>query len=153
MQKCPCGSGRPFPVCCEPFLEGQSFPETAEELMRSRYSAYAQGNVDYVLATQVEQDREAVKNWSDRATFQALRVLTTEGGGAGDSEGLVDFEADYLAQGVAQTHRERSTFRRIEDRWTFVKGQGVPVTAPPRVGRNDPCLCGSGKKFKKCCGA
>lgn len=125
--------------------------------MRSRYTAYATGAVDYLLATQVEQDREAVESWAREARFTRLEVLDTGAGGSGDDQGVVEFAATWETRGQTHVHRERSTFERRQGRWIYVAGE-TPKAAPlrresPRVGRNEPCPCGSGRKFKKCCGA
>jgi SEC-C motif-containing protein len=153
MDTCPCGLARPLDACCGRFLSGSASPETAEQLMRSRYSAYATGNVDYVLKTQEDEDRQRVIDWSKGSTFVALRVLRTEAGAADDQTGTVEFEADYQSEGVLHTHHELSSFARRDGRWVFLKGHPpTQVRSTPKVGRNDPCPCGSGKKFKKCCG-
>ena len=85
-----------------------------------------------------------------------LTILATEAGGEGDETGTVEFVARYRAKGHDLSHHERSTFRRVDGRWHFVDGKTIkppPVKAEPRAGRNDPCPCGSGKKFKRCHGA
>ena len=151
MQTCPCGQDRPLEACCGPFLEGQSQPETAEQLMRSRFSAYATGNIDYICETEENPNRDTIENWARSTSFKCLRVLSTEKGGEGDEVGTVTFEADFETQGQTGTHRETSQFAKLENRWVFVRGQHNPVRVGPKVGRNDPCSCGSGKKFKKCC--
>lgn len=125
--------------------------------MRSRYTAYAIGAVDYLLATQVEQDRDAVEGWAREARFTRLEVLDTVAGGPEDDQGVVEFAATWETRGQTHVHRERSTFERRHGRWIYVAGE-IPRAAPlrresPRVGRNEPCPCGSGRKFKKCCGA
>ena len=122
---------------------------TAEELLRSRYSAYATGEVDYICATQVGGDKEGIEGWSRSATFRQLRILAQQGD---DQTAVIDFEADYESGGQAHTHRERSSFEHRDGKWMFIKGQGIPVVSGhAKVGRNDPCPCGSGKKHKKCC--
>ena len=82
--------------------------------------------------------------------------MDTEAGGPDDQEGVVEFIARYRTGGSAHAHHERSRFRRVDGRWYFVDGQMVkptPVRAAPTVGRNAPCPCGSGKKYKRCHGA
>ena len=156
MQLCPCGNSRPLEACCGRFISGQLFPETAEELMRSRYTAYATGATAYVLDTQDDNDRERVEQWAKQSEFLALRVLSTQLGEAKDQVGQVEFEADYKAGSQAHTHREVSHFERRgpNARWIFLKGHPPTQTrSAPKVGRNEPCPCGSGKKLKKCCGA
>ncbi len=152
---CPCGTGREVEACCGRFVRGGEKPATAEELMRSRYAAYALGEVPYVLATQdvPDVDPDATARWARESEWKGLAILDTRAGGPGDAEGEVEFEARFRFDGEDRVHRERSRFRRRDGAWVYV-GQLAPVArAAPRVGRNDPCPCGSGKKYKKCCGA
>ena len=149
MQACPCGSGRPYGVCCEPLIRGEAQAATPEELLRSRFSAFALNEVDYVLATQIEQDRPAVEGWSSSAKFSELRILRQN---LSEAQATIDFEADYESKGEQHVHKERSLFNLVDGRWLFSKGGGVPAVAAVKVGRNDPCPCGSAKKHKKCCG-
>ena len=159
---CPCTSGRTYGECCEPFLSGKSQPSTAEALMRARYTAYAVGQVEYVAGTddpgsREKFDRAAAEAWSSKSEWIGLEVIDKEAGGANDQEGVVEFAAHFKLAGKSQTHRERSRFKRIEGKWHYIDGE-TPMVKPfvhegPIVGRNDPCHCGSGKKFKKCHGA
>lgn len=159
---CPCGSKSPYADCCEPYLTGRAATPTAEKLMRSRYSAYVVGAIDYLGETlhpshRTDWDREATRRWADDAAWLGLEILKTENGRETDSEGIVEFIASYREQGVDRAHRERSVFRRHGGRWYYVEGEG-PKPQPQRnvgakIGRNDPCPCGSGKKYKRCCGA
>lgn len=147
---------------CLPFIRGERRPDTAAELMASRYVAYTLGEIDYLITTHAPEtrdsiDRTATEHWSRKADWRGLEVVGTEAGGPNDEHGEVEFIACYGLDGVDQVHHERSTFRRIEGRWYFVDGRIVPKKPVQRVGekvgRNDPCACGSGKKSKKCCGA
>ena len=124
--------------------------------MRSRYTAYARGDINYVERTTAPEarddfDRGAAESWAKQSTWLGLRILSTERGDSSDAEGVVEFVASYETSGERVEHRERSQFRKAADgQWLYVRG------APPelaKVGRNDPCPCGSGKKYKKCCGA
>ncbi|MBK6689923.1 MAG: YchJ family protein [Deltaproteobacteria bacterium] len=147
--RCPCGSNRTYDDCCGPYLEGRSDPPTAEALMRSRYTAYSQAAIDYLLATHdPPPPPEEVKAWAERAEFLSLQIVGTRAGGALDDEGEVEFLARYREAGVERVHHERSQFQRRQGRWCYVER-----LASPKVGRNDPCPCGSGKKYKKCCAA
>jgi SEC-C motif domain protein len=161
--QCPCGTELELDACCGPIIAGQRSAPTAEALMRSRYTAYARKDVDYVFAshdpsTRDELDEAATRDWAARTEWLKLDVIATEAGGEGDDHGVVEFVASFRDErGRALEHRERSTFIRREGRWYYQDGD-VPRQAPiaratPKVGRNDPCPCGSGKKHKKCCGA
>ncbi len=145
-----------------PFLRGEATPSTAAELMKSRYAAYVLGEVDYLLAshdpTSREQvDRDGAAKWSAEADWDGLEIVSTEAGGADDDRGVVEFIARYQMSGAPLVHHERATFRKHEGRWFYVDGEMVrqkPARREaPKVGRNEPCPCGSGKKFKKCCAA
>jgi SEC-C motif-containing protein len=146
---------------CMPFVRGEKLPATAAELMASRYVAYTVGAVDYLMETndpktRSQADRKATQEWSERAEWRGLEILSTERGGVDDQEGQVEFIARYAMDGVEHTHHERARFRRLDGRWYFTSGDKVsqaPIRkAGPKIGRNDPCPCGSGKKYKKCCG-
>lgn len=149
---CPCGSGRTFGRCCGPLLAGVEGAATAEALMRSRYSAYATTNIDYILKTWHPTTRPATI--SATAQWCGLTVLRCQGGGEGDDEGLVEFKARALLQGQLSTLREVSLFRREEGSWYYLSGdlQEEGEARGEKVGRNSPCPCGSGRKFKRCCG-
>jgi SEC-C motif domain protein len=171
--RCPCGSDLTFDACCGPYLAGEASPPTAEALMRSRYTAYTRGDIDYLANTLVAEsraafDRAATTAWAMQSKWLCLRILFVEGGGPADREGVVAFVATYSKGGQTMEHHEVSQFRRGErGAWRFVSGdtgagligQRPQASAPqparanaPKVGRNDPCPCGSGKKYKKCCG-
>jgi SEC-C motif-containing protein len=147
---------------CLPFIRGERRPETAVDLMASRYVAYTLGEIDYLVQTHAPDtrdsvDRVATEHWSRKAEWRGLDIVSTEAGGAGDERGEVEFIAFYAMDGAEQVHHERSTFQRIDGVWYFVDGKLVPKKPAQRtgdkIGRNDPCPCGSGKKHKKCCGS
>ncbi|MDB4974379.1 MAG: motif domain protein [Myxococcaceae bacterium] len=147
---------------CQPFLRGEKLPSTATELMASRYVAYATGAIDYLLETHDPKtrgntDRKSTEEWSRRSTWKSLEILSAKDGGPDDQRGEVEFVARYALDGVDHVHHEHSEFRRIDGRWYFVSGEKVSAAPIKRVGdkvgRNDPCPCGSGKKHKKCCAA
>lgn len=163
MSDCPCGSGRELAECCGRFIDAIDEPTTAEELMRARYTAHTRVDLDYIArthdpASREDIDRDATRRWAERAEWLGLDILRTEGGGADDRTGMVEFVAHYRERGERRQHHELATFRRSEDgSWLFVDAR-VPESVTvrhegPRVGRNEPCPCGSGRKYKKCCGA
>ncbi|AGH94567.1 YchJ family protein [Pseudobdellovibrio exovorus] len=172
---CPCQSQQSFETCCQPFLTGSALPETAEKLMRSRYTAFTQADVAYLKKTLAPESRHdfdeaATRKWAETAKWKGLQILATVKGTAQDKKGTVEFIATYEADGEGLDHHEVSEFRKAENgQWLFVEGDGhthaegeghhhhheKPQTVQreaPKIGRNDPCTCGSGKKYKKCCG-
>ena len=158
---CPCQSGKIYGECCGPVLEGKVKAETAEQLMRARYSAYVTGHVEFLRdssgeAVRKEFNLKASKAWSEAASWHGLKIIATEQGGKDDERGVVEFEAQYSARNEFCNHHEISTFIRENGDWKFEDGHFVsdkPMhREEPKVGRNDLCPCGSGKKYKKCCG-
>ncbi|MEG1788855.1 MAG: YchJ family protein [Kiritimatiellia bacterium] len=158
---CPCGSGKALNACCGSILDGARKPATAEELMRARYTAYACVNIDFLYNSsspkvQQEFDPESSRRWAEGSEWTGMEVIATEGGLEADDEGVVEFIANYLVNGTPYRHHERSNFQRLNGEWKFVDGELIkeqPIhRETPRIGRNDPCPCGSGKKYKKCCG-
>jgi SEC-C motif-containing protein len=157
--RCPCDSGKAFEHCCGPLLAGAPAP-TAEALMRSRFTAYARHEMDYLEktcdpATRGRLDREAMARWARGSTWLGLKVVATEKGGEADSEGVVEFTAFFKQSGREQTHHERALFRKMDGRWFYVEAEASghsPLKREERPGPNDPCSCGSGKKFKRCHG-
>jgi len=157
---CPCGSGFTFADCCRPIIQGDREPLTAEELMRARYAAFTIGAIDFVVGsthsrTRREIDVSYIRQWSETSTWRGLQIIETKL--LSDSKAYVSFEAQYTQAGVEQSHREKSLFEKEDGKWRFVTGEELknPTVRyeTPRPGRNEPCLCGSGKKYKKCCGA
>ncbi len=129
--------------------------------MRSRYTAFALGHIDYLTETLAPEARadfdpiEAGKTAGD-AVWQGLEIRAVTDGGRDDETGSVEFVARFRLNGEPRIHHELSSFRREQGRWLCVDGEMDPKGPPRRVdkvGRNDPCPCGSGKKYKKCCGA
>ncbi len=149
---CPCGSGESLAHCCGRYHAGLPAP-SAQALMRSRYSAYALGLIDYLLATtlpaqQAGLDRQAIHAWSTQSQWLGLEVEGSELVDGQPAHAWVTFSAHWRDPSGEHRHRERSAFVRHAERWYF-----IDPTAPLRSGRNDPCPCGSGQKFKKCCAA
>ncbi|HUX36833.1 MAG TPA: YchJ family metal-binding protein [Rectinemataceae bacterium] len=159
MNDCPCGSGRAYSDCCEPVITGKSPAETALALMRSRYSAYVKGELDWLMKSCVGGDegvdREATRKWAEESEWLGLKIVSTDKGGPTDDKGSVEFIADYVQGGLHDKHHEMASFVKKDGVWLYAEGSIVPETivrAGPKVGRNDPCPCGSGKKYKQCHG-
>ena len=160
MTLCPCGSEKDLDGCCGPIIGGAPAP-TAEALLRSRYTAFVLGDIGYLadtLSSDIRGDFDQVEAESTAANakWQGLEVRAITDGGEDDETGSVEFMARFRLRGKQRAHHELANFRREQGRWMCVGGQMDPK-GPPRqvvkVGRNEPCPCGSGKKYKKCCGA
>jgi SEC-C motif-containing protein len=123
---CPCGSGETYRACCGPRHSGLKPAETAEQLMRSRYSAYVLGNANYLVATRHPEFREANEMQGIQSTLRGLRWKSLEivsaSGGPGDSEGSVEFRAAYTVNLKPQMMHERSSFRHENGRWYYCDG-------------------------------
>lgn len=159
---CPCGSDASFSACCGRYLSGADRPETAEALMRSRFSAFVRGAAAYLVATR-HPDARAPAEGEDIARsiaeteWLSLAVLRTEAGGAEDASGEVEFAAAFRRRGGVlaagggkpQQMHERSRFVRRGGVWYYTEGDRLPPWKPKR---GAPCWCGSGRKFKACCG-
>lgn len=158
MDLCPCGSNAAYGSCCLPVIKGKRTAETAEQLMRSRYSAYVKKEIDYILTSihpgsRAGYDEKSTRAWAERAEWNGIKILKTVKGGAGDCEGQVEFIVSYKENGVNHEHHELSSFKKEGQSWYFTTGKTMPaMRSAVKTGRNDPCPCGSGKKFKKCCG-
>ncbi|OGR29173.1 MAG: hypothetical protein A2091_10630 [Desulfuromonadales bacterium GWD2_61_12] len=159
MNSCPCGSGRDYAACCEPIISGKKAAETAEQLMRARYSAHVKVNVDFLFDSTHPDHREGydhkgTKAWAEKSAWHGLEILATTAGGPKDETGEVHFVARFRDESGVRSHHERGQFKRKGKKWYFTDGKMVkpqPLSVS-KVGRNDPCACGSGQKYKKCCG-
>lgn len=119
---CPCSSSLPFSDCCRPLIKGERKAATAEQLMRSRYSAYATVEVDYLIATTHPSTRKyysraAIREWAEENTWVRLEIMAS-------AETTVTFRAYYInPDGIPQIHEEHSTFKQEKGMWYFLKGE------------------------------
>jgi SEC-C motif-containing protein len=159
MNSCPCGSDNDYSACCEPIITGKKTAETAEQLMRARYSAHVKVDVDFIYATTHPDHREGydhkgTKVWAENSEWHGLEIIGTTDGGPKDDKGEVEFIAKFRDKDGVRRHHERGQFERKKKKWMFTDGamvKSAPLSVT-KIGRNDPCSCGSGKKHKKCCG-
>ena len=159
MNSCPCGSGAPYADCCEPVLTGARPAETAEKLMRARYCAYVHVQTDFLFETthpdhRQGYDHKGTKEWAESAEWVGLEIVGTRKGTEGDSAGEVEFIARYRLKDALHEHHELAGFKKDNGAWFFTEGAMVkpkPLVST-KIGRNEPCPCGSGAKYKKCCG-
>ncbi|WP_058913014.1 YchJ family protein [Entomohabitans teleogrylli] len=150
-QLCPCGSGFEYSACCQPYLNGERPAPGPSQLMRSRYSAFVNHHSDYLISTWHPSCMAAQHKADIEAGFAATHWLSLtifeEAPGANPGEEFVSFVARFEENGKPGAIIERSRFLKEGGRWYYIDG------LKPQFGRNDLCPCGSGKKFKKCCGA
>ncbi|MGD9157403.1 MAG: YchJ family protein [Desulfobacteraceae bacterium] len=161
MEKCPCGSNKSYSECCQPVIQGTKDAGTAESLMRARYSAFVKTEIDFLYNTvspeqQTDFNYEEATDWSNNSEWQGLEIIETVNGGPDDEKGTVEFIARFKQDDQEIEHHELASFERIDSKWVFMDGI-VPkpkqvIREAPKIGRNEPCPCGSGKKYKKCCG-
>ncbi|MCP3944074.1 MAG: YchJ family protein [Desulfobacteraceae bacterium] len=153
VQFCCCKSGNTDDNCCGPYLGGQAIPDTPERLMRSRYAAFFHGNIDYLIATsdpdnRQANDRQMLADTCKHTQWLGLEIIKTDDSQLDQGNGFVEFVAFYERKEMGQLH-ENSRFVYKEGRWYYCDGQ---ILAPVVWGRNQPCWCKSGKKYKKCHG-
>ena len=155
-QACRCGSGLTYQACCGVYHGGEQLPKTAADLMRSRFTAYALRNAEYLIASWDSSKRPANIDFSkETAEWQSLSIISTKKGGASDSKGVVEFKAFYQQDGVDYFMHEISRFIRTAGYWQYLDGEiksAGKVKNQVNAGKNAQCACGSGKKFKRCCG-
>ncbi len=158
---CPCGSGKKYGECCEPIIKGTAKAATAEALMRARYTAYVVHEIEFIVSSCEEGegiadiDRKATENWSRQSQWHGLQILRTEKGAENDDEGVVEFTANYTMKQMHDVHHEVASFKKVNGEWKYVSGNLITTTVRRegrKIGRNEPCPCGSGKKYKQCCG-
>ena len=143
---CICGNEQNYQECCGAIIEGKRRPSSPEELMRSRYSAYVRGDGRYLVISAVkenryEDDAELIEEFSASVEWLKLDVLKVE-------DDTVEFKAYYKDQENIKILHEKSNFVMEDDVWRYKDGELYNT----KVQRNESCPCGSGKKYKKCCG-
>lgn len=148
--QCPCQSGELYSNCCQPLHLFETFSHSAEQLMRSRYSAYVLQKIDYIIKTTVPAQQtllnvEAMMQWAKETRWRGLSIKQHKN--LSKIHSAVEFEAFFETAEGMQSHHEHSVFVQIAQRWFFVD----PTVELPAM--KQPCLCGSGRKFKHCCGA
>ena len=160
---CACDSSLSYTDCCRRFHSRQMKPDSAEQLMRSRYSAFSMGSqgvagmCEYLLDTHYPSQRSANELAELQQAFSQdqwikLKILHCEHGTATDTDGTVEFVAFFRNRHVPdQVHQlhESSNFIREEGQWFYFSGKILPNI---NIKRNEPCWCGSTKKYKLCHG-
>ena len=148
-QNCPCGLAS-YAMCCQPLHLGVEQAQTAQQLMRSRYSAFALEQIDYLVATtalgqQSALDQAAIAAWSKANQWSGLEIVS-HNEQLSKQHAQVEFKAHYHDGTQARTHHELSHFVQHAGQWYF-----LDPTTEQQWAMKQPCICGSGKKFKHCC--
>ena len=146
---CPCG-GAEYASCCQPLHLAQTVAESAEQLMRSRYSAFAKHEIDYIVKTtallqQQHLDVPAIADWSKANQWLKLEVVQAQEK-LDKNHAQVEFKAHYHDGKQAHVHHEVSHFVKQDGIWYFLDPTNEVFPT-----MKQPCVCGSGKKFKQCC--
>ncbi|WP_081367529.1 YchJ family protein [Alteromonas mediterranea] len=161
--RCFCCSSKPFQACCEPFIKGDKTPVTAEQLMRSRFSAYATAQYAYILDTYTKEKQQGLsvddlaQSAQDSKWF-ALQVHDAQSEESAEPNtsatlhsDTVEFTAFYFEDKKMYQLHETSNFRVENGAWRYHDGTLHDDCGKVKYGRNLPCVCGSNKKFKQCC--
>ena len=155
---CPCGSTQLFNRCCQPYITKQQLPGTPEQLMRSRFSAYATKQARYIFETyggaaQLQQSVSDIQSWADECSWLALKIHQA-------TTNTVDFSAYYLMNNILCELREKSNFNLEQGQWRYIDGDIIVNEEIGIVRRSELCPCNryptawsakQGKKFKHCC--
>ncbi len=169
---CPCGSQKNYSECCLPLLKGEKVATTPESLMRSRYTAFTEKNIDYLLKTMTTEVQEhnpmdELQAFSDEVeSWIKLEIIDAPILSSYATEGQVEFKAYFMHDEEIQEMHENSYFIKREGQW-FYAGYSHQCGSHQhhdhdhyehsdyshsKISRNGPCPCDSGKKYKKCCG-
>lgn len=152
---CYCHSKKLFEQCCLPFIEHQTHPQTAEQLMRSRYSAYANKSYQYIIDTyssdvRAQQNINDIAAWGETTTWRNL-IIHSQPDKHQEADNIVEFSAYFIENKQLCVLRERSYFIKENQRWYYQTGDIIENKAFNKIKRNDICPCQQGKKFKHCC--
>lgn len=150
---CYCGKDIPFNDCCGRIHADIALADTAESLMRARFSAYSIDNLDFIRQSWHSSTcPKEIEGTEDGFQWLGLEIIDTANS-ADDEQAEVEFIASYSLNGNEGKLHERSQFARENGQWHYLDGKlqkGAPASVN-KVGRNEPCPCGSGKKYKRCC--
>ena len=144
-QNCHCGSPKKINECCDIYISTAKQPKTAEQLMRSRFTAFKLRAQQYLIDTQRSKNKLCLKDFDNTIKWLGLKILSPK-----DEKGsYVEFVAFYKpinSDKIEQLH-EHSYFEKLNNQWAYISGKPLPNI---KLNRNEPCFCGSGKKVKKC---
>jgi len=126
-EKCPCGSNNIYNECCGKFIDNIQIPKTAEELMRSRYSAYTKAKIDYIKETMTgpalkKFNYQSSMEWATESIWLKLEVLNHKIDKKDSNIAYVEFKAFYIINNLPQLLHEKSKFKRINEKWFYYSG-------------------------------
>lgn len=130
---CPCGSGQNYQDCCQRFWASQQTAQTAEQLMRSRYTAFVLEKAQYLVDTHHPEHRQtdqlkALKKSFKNTQWLGLEIVATELGQANDYTGIVEFKANFKSLGKNQVLHERSQFVKEQGKWFYTTALNLETT-------------------------
>ena len=120
---CPCKSQLNYGICCKPYHNGKAKPDTAEQLMRSRYCGFVACDEPYLLSTWHPETRPSTVRLDGHQRWLGLSVRATEAGRVDDVVGTVEFVARFRVDGKGHRLHEVSRFEKIDGRWYYLDGQ------------------------------
>ncbi len=155
-QPCPCGSGQLFEACCEPILNRTQAAASAEQLMRARFTAHVAHDFKFLHDSyRATAGKPYVAEPGEPNIVWTKLVVHAHETGVQPDKAYVDFSAYGTEAGTEKVLHEKAEFLRVNGAWLYNRearlGPAPYKSATPKVGRNDPCPCGSGKKYKQCC--
>jgi len=159
--QCPCGSGNSFTQCCDLLINKNKSAHSPEQLMRSRYSAYATNHAEYIYKTyaknsQASQSINDIKEWAEQTTWLKLVIHSSSAFDTKHRESslpTVNFSAFYQHENKYYQLTEKSQFCFEQQQWRYLDGEVAESDELIAPKRNEHCFCGSKNKFKRCCGA
>lgn len=149
---CHCGSPIDFEQCCDRYIEQSKQPKTAEQLMRSRFTAFKLKKYQYLIDTHQVEPPNDLSSFDSKVKWLGLKIVATDLGSTSDNSGTVEFVAFYqtsndIDNNIIEQLHEKSRFKKVNNRWMYINGEPL---SDIKLSRNEPCFCNSGKKFKKC---
>lgn len=157
MEPCPCQSAKSYRECCGPYISGESMPGV-EDLVRARYTAFSLKNFDYVERTHASEvradfNRAEAERISEECVWEGLYIHKSR---ITEEEAEVEYAVRVKMSQKPVARGVLARFRKEQGLWCFVSSKPMAHIAQlkgPKIGRNESCFCGSGKKYKKCHGS
>ncbi len=124
---CYCNSQKPYSECCEPLILNKDFALTAEQLMRSRYTAFVLASINYLMnshhsTTRPTKERKEILKWAKSVQWMGLNIVSKKAGTEFDTEGWVEFKATYMEHNKIECIHENSYFVKEDGKWYYKSG-------------------------------